>query len=47
MKKIVFNVDGMSCNHCENRVKKAVGSLNGVSSVNVDLAKKTVSVEFD
>lgn len=43
----VLNVEGMSCSHCENSVKKAVGALDGVSNVTVDLKTKKVSVEFD
>ena len=43
----VLNVEGMSCSHCENRVKKAVSALDGVKNVAVDLAGKTVTVEFD
>lgn len=42
-----LNVEGMSCSHCENAVKKSVGALNGVSSVAVDLKGKKVTVEFD
>ena len=40
MQKVTLNVEGMSCQHCENRVKKAVGELAGVSSVDVDLKRK-------
>jgi len=47
MPKIILNVEGMSCSHCENRVKKAVGALNGVANVLVDLKSKKVSIEFD
>jgi copper chaperone len=47
MKNVVLNVNGMSCSHCENAVKKAVGSLEGVSSVSVNLSGKTVTVDFD
>ncbi len=47
MQSITFKVEGMSCSHCENRVKKAVGNLTGVGSVNVSLADKTVTVELD
>lgn len=42
-----LNVNGMSCEHCVKAVKGAVGSLNGVDSVNVDLQGKKVTVEFD
>lgn len=47
MEKIILNVEGMSCSHCENAVKNAVGALNGVASVNVDLVEKTVIIEYD
>lgn len=47
MKNIVLNVEGMSCSHCENAVKTSVGSLEGVSNVLVDLAAKTVTVDFE
>ena len=40
-------VEGMSCSHCEDTVKKAVGALNGVVAVQVDLAGKKVMVEFN
>jgi len=44
MEKIVLNVMGMSCSHCENAVKKAVSALEGVTKVDVDLsAKRLVS----
>jgi copper ion binding protein len=42
-----LNVEGMSCSHCENAVMKAVGALDGVKSVAVDLKGKKVTVEFD
>lgn len=42
-----LNVEGMSCSHCENSVKKAVGELNGVKSVDVDLKGKKVTIEFE
>lgn len=43
----VINVEGMSCSHCENTVKKSVGALNGVDNVAVDLGAKKVMVEYD
>lgn len=42
-----LSVEGMSCNHCVMSVKKSVGALNGVNKVDVDLAGKKVTVEFD
>jgi copper chaperone len=47
MKNVILNVNGMSCSHCENAVKKAVGNLEGVSNVSVDLEGKTVTVDYD
>ncbi|MCQ4922503.1 copper ion binding protein [Tissierella carlieri] len=38
-------VEGMSCGHCEKAVKNALGELDGVSKVEVDLATKKVEVE--
>ena len=43
----ILNVEGMSCSHCENAIKKAVGALSGVGGVSVDLKRKTVTVDFD
>lgn len=45
--KVTLNVEGMSCSHCENAVKKSVGALIGVDSVIVDLNGKTVTVEYE
>ena len=39
-----LKVEGMSCSHCENTVKKAVLAIGGVTEVVVDLGKKTVTV---
>ncbi|MDR1663798.1 MAG: copper ion binding protein [Clostridiales bacterium] len=47
MEKNTLYVDGMSCNHCVNAIKKAVSALPGVSEVSVSLAEKTVTVERD
>lgn len=40
----VFMVEGMSCSHCEMAVKKALGELEGVKNVQVDLGNKKVEV---
>lgn len=44
---VIFTVPDMSCSHCENTIKNAVGKLNGVENVLVDLNSKKVSVEYD
>jgi copper chaperone len=45
--KNILLVEGMSCGHCKNAVEKAVGALAGVSLAEVDLAEKTLAIEFD
>ena len=47
MENVVLRVEGMSCEHCVKTVTNAVGAINGVSSVIVDLDGKTVTVEHD
>ncbi|MBI4383352.1 MAG: copper ion binding protein [Nitrospinae bacterium] len=42
-----FKVEGMSCNHCVETIRKAVGALAGVRNVSVDLEKKEVAVDYD
>ena len=39
-----FNVNGMTCGHCEAAVKGEVGAVPGVSDVSVDLDTKDVVV---
>lgn len=41
----VMSIEGMMCNHCKMHVEKALASLEGVSSVAVDLEGKQASVE--
>lgn len=44
---ITLKVLGMSCQHCAGSIKKAVGELNGISSVQVNLEAQKVVVEYD
>ncbi|MDP2470327.1 MAG: heavy-metal-associated domain-containing protein [Candidatus Palauibacterales bacterium] len=52
MGTIELKIDGMSCEHCVARVKKALAAVSGVSSaeVRLDAASATVTgdnVSFD
>jgi len=47
MEKITLKVEGMSCQHCVNSIKKAISVLSGVSDISVNLTGKTVMVEYD
>ena len=44
---VSLNVEGMSCSHCADSIKKAVEELNGVSKVTVSVDDKKVVVEYD
>jgi copper chaperone len=43
----IFNVKGMSCQHCVNGIKNAVGELKGIRKVEVNLEVENVIVELD
>lgn len=47
METTVINVEGMSCEHCVRAITTAVGDLDGVDEVAVDLAKMTATVTYD
>jgi len=42
-----FSVPGISCEGCAGSIKRALGSIEGVAAVGVDVASKTVTVNHD
>ena len=42
-----YKVPDVSCNHCKRAIESAVGAMEGVEKVEVDVEKKTVDVSFD
>ena len=42
--ELVYSVEGMTCGHCEAAGSEEVSRLQGVASVEVDLATKQVGV---
>ncbi|SDY71012.1 copper chaperone [Proteiniborus ethanoligenes] len=46
MKK-TLTVEGMSCQHCVKAVKDALGQIEGVKTVEVDLTNHSVEIEGD
>ena len=44
MKEIVFNVDGMMCTGCENRIQNALKTIKGVKEVKASHTDKKVVV---
>lgn len=47
MQREIFDITGMTCSACSNRVHKAVAALDGVIDVNVNLLKNSMTVNFD
>ena len=47
MKSIVLNVPDISCEHCERTITGALGPVEGVQNVNVDIPSKQVRVDYD
>jgi copper chaperone len=45
--RAVLNVPGISCDHCRRAIEGAVGGLEGVEGVQVDVDAKSVAVDFD
>ncbi len=47
MTEKTFSVPEVPCDHCLHSIEGAVGSLQGVDRVAVDLSAKTVDVAWD
>ncbi len=47
MKKERFDITGMTCSACANRISKAVSALDGVTEANVNLLKNSLSVTYE
>jgi copper chaperone len=47
MEKTTLRAPNISCGHCVMAIKRAVGQLEGVASVEGDPASKTVTVSYD
>ncbi|NOX20529.1 MAG: heavy-metal-associated domain-containing protein [Nitrospirae bacterium] len=45
MAEVTIKIDGMSCQHCVMRVKKAIDAVDGVSSSEVEVG--SAKVVFD
>ncbi len=43
---IVYSVQAIACGHCKRAIGDAVGALDGVQSVEVDVVAKTVDVRL-
>lgn len=47
MKKVKFEVIGMTCSSCSSHVDRAVSKVHGVKKVNVNLISNSMIVEYD
>lgn len=47
MKKVKFDVQGMTCSSCSAHIEKALCKLNGTERVNVNLVSNNMVVEYD
>lgn len=47
MKKVKFDIQGMTCSSCSSHVEKAVCKLEGAKNVNVNLLSNSMLVEYD
>ncbi len=47
MKKIILNIDGMSCSACSNGLEKYLNKQEGISSASVNLVMANALIEFD
>lgn len=47
MAEKVLEVPEVSCNHCINAIEGAVGALDGVEAVKVNLDRKDVTVNYN
>jgi copper chaperone len=44
MQTLTYSVPGISCGHCRTAITAEVSAVAGVSAVDVDLARKVVTV---
>jgi len=45
VKKITMKIEGMSCPHCKMALETAIGQLQGVNAVDIDLDKNLAEIE--
>jgi copper chaperone len=47
MKQFTLKIEGMTCPHCKKALETAIGQMDGVHSVSVDLEKSQATIEAD
>ena len=47
MAKTILNVPDISCEHCQRAIEGALRDERGINAVRVDIAAKTVYLDYD
>ncbi len=47
METVTYTAPDISCEHCQRAIEGTIGSLPGVSQVQVDIPSKRVEVKYD
>ena len=47
MKKVILDIDGMTCSACSNGLEKYLNKQDGVKEASVNLVMNTASIEYD
>ena len=47
MSTTTISVPGIHCDHCKSSIEGALGRLDGVSTAEVSVAERTVTVDYD
>lgn len=45
--KTVYRVKGMKCSGCENNIKRILGAIDGIQTVETNLQNSSVTIESD
>ena len=43
----ILKIEGMKCTHCVDKIRRFVGEVEGVKSLNLSLENKTLEVAFE
>ncbi len=47
MESLTLTSPDISCDHCKRSIEQAVGAIDGVQSVSVDVPSKRIAVNFN
>jgi len=47
IREVTYKVEGMTCDHCEESIKKGVEGLKGIDAVEANYEDSTTRVRFD